>query len=82
MAKRNMIRLLMSLEIMVNAATMNFVAFSSYGVAGFTQPLGHAFAILSIGIGGCIIAVGLAIALYAYRHYKTLDVRRLRRIRW
>jgi len=81
-AKRNMIRLLMSLEIMINAANINFIAFSTYGFPGFTQPLAHAFVIMSIGIGGCILAVGLAITLHAYRHYKTLDVRKLKRIRW
>lgn len=81
-AKRNMIRLLMSLEIMVNAANINFIAFSSYGFTGYTEPLAHAFVILSIGIGGCILAVGLAITLHAYRHYRTLDVRKLKRIRW
>ncbi len=78
--KRNMIRLLIALEIMMNAASLNFIAFSSYGVAGFTHPLAHAFTIMSIGIGGCIIAIGLAITLHAYRHYKTLDVRKLRRL--
>ena len=79
--KRNMIRLLLALEIMMNAVNLNLIAFSSYGVPGFTDPLAHAFAIVSIGIGGCIIALGLAITLHAYRHYKTLDVRKLRRLR-
>lgn len=81
-AKRNMVRLLISLEIMVSAANINFIAFSTYAVAGFTQPLAHAFVILSIAIGGCILAIGLAITLHAYKHYKTLDVRKLKRIRW
>ena len=79
--KRNMIRLLIALEIMMNAASLNFIAFSTYGATGFTHPLAHAFTIISIGIGGCIVALGLAITLHAYRHYKTLDVRELRRLR-
>jgi len=78
--KRNMIRLLMALEIMLNAVNLNFIAFSSY-VSGFTHPLAHAFTIISIGIGGCIVALGLAITLHAYRHYGTLDVRELRRLK-
>lgn len=81
-AKRNMVRLLISLEIMISAANINFIAFSTYAVSGFTHPLAHAFVILSIAIGGCILAIGLAITLYAYKHYKTLDVRKLKRIRW
>ena len=79
--KRNMIRLLIALELMMNAASLNFIAFSSYGAEGFTHPLAHAFTIMSIGVGGCIVALGLAITLHAYRHYKTLDIRKLRRLR-
>ncbi len=79
--KRNMIRLLLALEIMMNGASLNFIAFSTYGAPGFTQPVAHAFAILAIGAGGCVIALGLAITLYAYRHYRTIDVRELRRLR-
>ncbi len=80
--KRNMIRLLIALEILMNAANLSLVAFSSYGVPGFVHPLAHALSILSIGVGGCVIALGLALTLNAYRHYKTLDVRKLRRLRW
>jgi len=80
--KRNMIRLLIALEIMMNAANLSLIAFSSYGTPGFTHPLAHVFSILSIGVGGCVIALGLAITLNAYKHYRTLDVRRLRRLRW
>lgn len=79
--KRNMIRLLMALEIMMNAVNLNFIVLSSYVVEGSVHPLAHVFAILSIGIGGCIIALGLVITLYAYRHYGTLDVRELRRLK-
>lgn len=78
--KRNMIRLLMALELMMNAASLNFIAFSSYETEGFTHPLAHAFTIMSIGVGGCIVTLGLAITLHAYRHYKTLDIRKLRRL--
>jgi len=66
---------------MLNAVNLNFITFSSYGVFGATHPLGHAFTVISIGIGGCIIALGLAITLHAYRHYGTLDVRELRRLK-
>ena len=80
-AKRNMIRLLMGLEIMINAVNLNFVALSSYIEEGAVHPLAHVFTILSICIGGCIVALGLVITIYAYRHYGTLDVRELRRLR-
>ena len=79
--KRNMIRLLMGLEIMMNAANLNFIAFSKMAVEGASHPLAHVFTIISISIGGCVIALGLIITLYAYRHYGTLDVRELRRLK-
>jgi len=77
-----MIRLLMALEILMIAANLSLVAFSAYGVPGFIHPLAHALGILSIGVGGCVIALGLAITLRAYKQYGTLDVRELRRLRW
>jgi len=79
--KRNMIRLLMGLEIMMNAVNLNFIAFSSKVMEGATHPLAHAFTIISISIGGCVIALGLVITVYAYKHYGTLDVRELRRLK-
>jgi len=79
--KRNMIRLLIGLEIMMNAVNLNFIALSSLFVEGAVHPMAHVFTILSIGIGGCIIAIGLVITIYAYRHYATLDVRELGRLK-
>ena len=76
-----MIRLLMGLEIMINAVNLNFISISGSFVNGAIHPLAHIFTILSISIGGCIIALGLVIVIYANRHYKTLDVRELRRLK-
>ena len=81
-AKRNMIRLLIALEIMMNAVNLSFIAFASHAAPGYTHPLAHAFSLLSIGLGGCVIALGLAITLHVYRQYETLDVGKLRRLRW
>ena len=79
--KRNMIRLIMGIEIMVNAANIDFITFSAYWRQGFIDPLAHSFVIISIGLVGCVTAVALTIIVYAYRHYATLDVRELRRLR-
>lgn len=80
-AKRNMIRMLFGVEILLNAANLCFIAFSSRWPP-YVDALGHAVVIMSIIIGGCVIAVGLSMILNAYRHYKTLDVKELRRLRW
>ena len=79
--KKNMIRLLVALEIMMIGSTLNFVVFSRYFDMDSVNVLGHIVAIFSISIGGCIMAIGLGITLFAYRHYKTLDIRELRRLR-
>ncbi|KYH38830.1 MAG: hypothetical protein AYL28_002410 [Candidatus Bathyarchaeota archaeon B23] len=81
MVKRDMIRMLIGLEIIFNAANLNFIALS-VARAGFADPLGQAVVVMAIVLDGCVIAVGLAMALNAYRHYGTLDVRKLRRLRW
>jgi NADH:ubiquinone oxidoreductase subunit K len=80
--KRNMIKLIIGIEILTSAANLNFIALSAYGKPGEEDPLGHTFAIMSIVIGACVVAVALTIAVHAYRHYKTLDVRELKRLRW
>ena len=81
-SKRNMIKLVMGIEILVNAAHVSFIAFSAYISPGYIDPLGHSVVIMSIGFAGCVTALALVIATYAYKHYKTLDVRKLRRLRW
>ncbi len=80
-SKRNMIRLVIGIEILINAAHLSFIAFSAYRTAGYVDPLGHAIVIMSIVFAGCVTAVALTIVTYAYRHYDTLDVRKLRRLR-
>lgn len=80
--KRNMVRLIIGVEIITNAANLNFISFSAYAKEGFVDPLARSFVIMSIIIGACIVAVGLTIAVFAYRHYGTLDVRKLCKLRW
>jgi len=81
-SKRNMIKLVMGLEILVNAAHVSFIAFSAYRSVGFIDPLGHSIVIMSISFAGCVTALALTIVAYAYKHYRTLDVRKLRRLKW
>ena len=79
--KRNMIRLVLGIEILINAANLNFIALSAYRTPGFVDPLAHSIVMISIAIAGCVSAVALALIVYAYKHYGTLDVRKLRRLR-
>jgi len=70
--KRNMIRLILGIEILINAANVSFVAFGAYALPGFVDPLAHAITIISIGISGSVSAVALILVL---------DVREIRRLR-
>jgi len=79
--KKNMIRILLGIEIIQNAANLSFIAFSAR-FAGQVDLLAQSIVIMSIVLGGCVVAVGLSLVLYAYKHYKTLDVRELRRLKW
>ena len=79
-SKGNMIKLVLAAEIMTNGAIVILVTFASTPVG--LDPVIVGLAILAVGVGGCIAAIGLAIAIHAFRHYKTLDVRELKRLRW
>ena len=79
--KRNMLRLILGVEMLINAANINFITFSYYAMPNFVDPMGSSFAIISIGLAGAISAVAIAIIVVAYREYGTLDVDELRRLK-
>ncbi len=81
--KRNALRLLFAVEIMVNAANLNFIAFSEY--APYAQPggtvvngLGQTFVLFSIALAAAEAAVILAIIVVAYRLHQDVDVSELK----
>ncbi|MCF2136567.1 MAG: NADH-quinone oxidoreductase subunit K [Candidatus Thorarchaeota archaeon] len=82
---RNMIKLVIGIEILVAAANLNFLALgaftSSASILGPVDPLVQDFVILSICIGGAVAAIAMSLIVNAYRHYGTLDVRELRRLK-
>lgn len=81
MFKRDMVRLLIGVEILFNAANLCFIALSTQ-TFGYIDPFAHSVVMMTIVLDGTVIAVGLAMVLNVYKHYKTLDIRKLRRLRW
>jgi NADH-quinone oxidoreductase subunit K len=76
LTRRNAILVLIGIELMLNAANLNFIAFWRFGP--HPQALtGIMFAIFSIAIAAAEAAVGLAIILAAYRHARTTDLDRM-----
>ena len=70
LAKRNAIQVLIGIEMMINAAIINFVAFGKYDKL---QNGGQSFALFAIVLAAAAVAVALAIILNVYRQYKTID---------
>jgi NADH-quinone oxidoreductase subunit K len=71
--RRNAILVLIGIELMLNAANLNFIAFWRYGPAPEALT-GIMFTIFSISVAAAEAAVGLAIILAAYRHSKTTNL--------
>jgi multicomponent Na+:H+ antiporter subunit C len=117
-SKRNVIKIVIGIEVLVAAANLNFIAFSAYrwfdlwvqeiysflqlfGITNpsltifesyfltanfytplYVDPLAQVFVIISIVIGGCVVAVALSFIVNLYRHYGTLDSQKMRKLRW
>jgi len=76
LTRRSAILVLIGIELMLNAANLNFIAFWRYG-SHSESVTGVVFVIFSIAIAAAEAAVGLALILGVYRHFKTTDVNRL-----
>ena len=73
LARRNAIMVLIGVELMLNAANLNFIAFWRYSEN--PQALtGVMFVIFSIAVAAAEAAVGLALIIAIYRHYKTANL--------
>lgn len=79
-ASRNAVRVLMSIELMLNAVNINLVAFSHYVDAPLLR--GQIFAIFVLTIAAAEAAVGLAIVLAIYRNMATVDMDKFTLLKW
>ena len=70
--KRNAIRMLFAVEIIVNAANLNLIAFARFMPEAHS--CGQTFALFSIAIAAAEVAVGLSLVIVAYRLYKNIDI--------
>ena len=73
LTRRNAIIVLIGIELMLNAANLNFIAFWRFGPKPEALT-GVIFAIFSIGIAAAEAAVGLAMVIAVYRHHKTTNL--------
>jgi NADH-quinone oxidoreductase subunit K len=79
LARKNAIIVLMGIEIMFNAGILNFVAFWHYRY--FASLTAQVFAIFAISIAAAESAVGLALVIAVYRHYRSVDLDEMRSLK-
>jgi NADH:ubiquinone oxidoreductase subunit K len=78
--RRNAILVLIGIELMLNAANLNFIAFWRYG-RNPEALTGVMFVIFSIGVAAAEAAVGLALIISLYRHTKTANIDEVKSMR-
>ena len=77
LARRNGVLVLMSIELILNAANLNFIAFGAFR----DDPAGQVFALFVIAIAAAEVGIGLAIVLLIYRARQTVDLDQLDEMR-
>jgi NADH-quinone oxidoreductase subunit K len=77
LVRRNMIFMLMSIEIMFNSAGMVFIMASTH----WKQPDGQVMFIFILSVTAVEVAIALALILQVYHHYKTLDADAVNKLR-
>ncbi|EMA42283.1 NADH dehydrogenase subunit K (ubiquinone) [Halococcus morrhuae DSM 1307] len=78
LTRRNALVFLMSVEIMLTAANINFVAFS-FQHGNLT---GQVFSLFTIALAAAEVAVGIGIVLVLYRNFRGVDVTEAATMRW
>jgi NADH:ubiquinone oxidoreductase subunit K len=78
LARRNGVLVLMSIELMLNAVTINLVAFSQY----LRNVTGQVFALFVIAVAAAEVGIGLAIVILIYRNRETINVDEVNLLKW
>ena len=78
LTRRNVVIILISIELILNAVNINLVAFSSQ----VQNVIGQVFAIFVIAVAAAEAAVGLGIILALYRNKETVNVDEMNLMRW
>jgi len=76
--RRSIIVVLLSIELMLNAVNINFVAFSHY----LESITGQVFVFFTLTVAAAEVAVGLALLIAIYRNRQTVNVEELDMMKW
>ena len=80
LTKRNLIAVLMSIELMLNSVNINLVAFSRYTATDASA--GQVFSLFIIAVAAAEVAVGLALAYAIHRGRGTVSVDEIDWLKW
>lgn len=80
LTRSNAILVLLGVELMLNAANINFIAFWRYG-PNLSPATGVMFVIFSIAVAAAEAAVGLALVIAIYRHQKNIRLQEATRLK-
>jgi NADH-quinone oxidoreductase subunit K len=72
LTRKNLITMLMSIELILNSVNINFVTFNKYLYPQNLQ--GHFFSLIIIAIAAAEAAVAIAIIINIYRNFRSIDV--------
>jgi NADH:ubiquinone oxidoreductase subunit K len=78
--RRNLITMLMSIELILNSVNINFIAFNKYLWANRLD--GVLFTVFIIAIAAAEAAVAIAIIINLYRSHQSIDVKNAEEMRW
>ena len=78
LARRNIVIILMSIELILNAVNINLIAYS----AQLQNAIGQVFAVFVIAVAAAEAAVGLGIILAFYRNKETINIDEMNLMRW
>ncbi|THE62883.1 NADH-quinone oxidoreductase subunit NuoK [Salinadaptatus halalkaliphilus] len=78
LTRRNALMFLMSVELLLNAANINLIAFAFY----HGNLTGQVFALFAMALAAAEVAVGLGIILVLYRNFRDVDVTVPTTMRW
>lgn len=76
--RRNMVALLLAIELLLTAGIINTVAFARWPRPGADAVVGTAFPLFIIALTACEIAIGLALVVALHRERRQIDVEQLR----
>lgn len=79
LSRKNLIALLISLELILNSASLNFVAFSKFCMTD--KAIGQTFVLFVIALAAAEVCIALSLVLLLYRRRRSIDIEAARTLK-